>query len=201
MRLVTAACLVRCFYCLSNTFPNTVQKTCLFSPSSILQLHSSWRKNLNEMQGDSPSRCCCCAELIVLFYGCFIWGLILVFSNQVYWLDLLQSQICLSFILMMTMIGYCVFSLLFSLPFLEKIPREPPDNLQMTSNNFQHILSWRAHSDPTVPTYYRVLYSSHRQVLLHIRHNLFFLCLSVQNTQPCYFLFLSVFPLHKDAFI
>nr|CAJ15795.1 interferon alpha/beta receptor 2 [Gallus gallus] len=46
-----------------------------------------------------------------------------------------------------------------SLP--EKIPREPPDNLQMTSNNFQHILSWRAHSDPTVPTYYRVLYSSH----------------------------------------
>lgn len=134
-------------------------------------------------------------------YGCFIWGLILVFSNQVYWLDLLQSQICLSFILMMTMIGYCVFSLLFSLPFLEKIPREPPDNLQMTSNNFQHILSWRAHSDPTVPTYYRVLYSSHRQVLLHIRHNLFFLCLSVQNTQPCYFFFLSVFPLHKDAFI
>ncbi|XP_048804890.1 interferon alpha/beta receptor 2 isoform X1 [Lagopus muta] len=45
-----------------------------------------------------------------------------------------------------------------SLP--EEIPRGPLDNLQMTSNNFQHILSWQAQSDPTVPTYYRVLYNN-----------------------------------------
>lgn len=50
----------------------------------FLQLHSSRRKNLNEIQGDSPLHCCCCAELTVLFYGCFIWGQILVFSNEVY---------------------------------------------------------------------------------------------------------------------
>ncbi|XP_010721238.1 interferon alpha/beta receptor 2 isoform X2 [Meleagris gallopavo] len=43
---------------------------------------------------------------------------------------------------------------------LEEIPRGPVDNLQMTSNNFQHILSWQAQSDPTVPTYYRVLYKN-----------------------------------------
>ncbi|XP_010126755.1 PREDICTED: interferon alpha/beta receptor 2 [Chlamydotis macqueenii] len=38
----------------------------------------------------------------------------------------------------------------------------PPYNLQMKSHNFQHILSWQAKSDPTVPTYYRVLYSDRR---------------------------------------
>lgn len=35
----------------------------------------------------------------------------------------------------------------------------PPRNPQMESRNFQHILSWQANSDPTVPTYYRVLYT------------------------------------------
>uniref|UniRef100_A0A8C9LDR7 Tissue factor n=1 Tax=Pavo cristatus TaxID=9049 RepID=A0A8C9LDR7_PAVCR len=42
-----------------------------------------------------------------------------------------------------------------------EILRGPPGKLQMTSNNFQHILSWQAQSDPTVPTYYRVLYNNH----------------------------------------
>ncbi|XP_009584539.1 PREDICTED: interferon alpha/beta receptor 2-like, partial [Fulmarus glacialis] len=40
--------------------------------------------------------------------------------------------------------------------------RGPPRNLQMESCNFQHILSWQAKSDPTVPTYYRVLYTDRR---------------------------------------
>ncbi|XP_075027812.1 interferon alpha/beta receptor 2 isoform X1 [Calonectris borealis] len=40
--------------------------------------------------------------------------------------------------------------------------RGPPRNLQMESRNFQHILSWQAKSDPTVPTYYRVLYTDRR---------------------------------------
>lgn len=48
-----------------------------------------------------------------------------------------------------------------SLP--EETRRGPLSNLQMTSNNFQHILSWQAQSDPTVPTYYRVLYNNHRK--------------------------------------
>uniref|UniRef100_A0A8C3KVC4 Tissue factor n=1 Tax=Chrysolophus pictus TaxID=9089 RepID=A0A8C3KVC4_CHRPC len=47
---------------------------------------------------------------------------------------------------------------------LEEIPRGPLDNLQMTSNNFQHILSWQAQSDPTLPTYFRVLYSSSNSI-------------------------------------
>ncbi|XP_009326218.1 PREDICTED: interferon alpha/beta receptor 2 [Pygoscelis adeliae] len=38
----------------------------------------------------------------------------------------------------------------------------PPHDLQMKSCNFQHILSWQAKSDPTVPTYYRVLYTDRR---------------------------------------
>ncbi|XP_035752279.1 interferon alpha/beta receptor 2 isoform X2 [Egretta garzetta] len=38
----------------------------------------------------------------------------------------------------------------------------PPANLRMESCNFQHILSWQAESDPTVPTYYRVLYTDRR---------------------------------------
>lgn len=38
----------------------------------------------------------------------------------------------------------------------------PPHNLQMKSRNFEHILSWQAKSDPTVPTYYRVLYTDRR---------------------------------------
>ncbi|KAM9245718.1 interferon alpha/beta receptor 2 isoform 2-T3 [Leptosomus discolor] len=44
---------------------------------------------------------------------------------------------------------------------LERFLGGPPRNLQMESYNFQHILSWQA-SDPTVPTYYRVLYTDHR---------------------------------------
>uniref|UniRef100_A0A8C3K5X7 Uncharacterized protein n=1 Tax=Calidris pygmaea TaxID=425635 RepID=A0A8C3K5X7_9CHAR len=47
-----------------------------------------------------------------------------------------------------------------SLP--ERVLGEPPLNLQMESQNFQHILSWQAKSDPTVLTYYRVLYSDRR---------------------------------------
>ncbi|XP_068000631.1 interferon alpha/beta receptor 2 isoform X1 [Melanerpes formicivorus] len=39
--------------------------------------------------------------------------------------------------------------------------RGPPANLQMESSNFQHILSWKAKSDPAVPTYYRVLYTDY----------------------------------------
>ncbi|XP_054674422.1 interferon alpha/beta receptor 2 [Grus americana] len=35
-------------------------------------------------------------------------------------------------------------------------------DLQMKSCNFQHILSWQAKGDPTVPTYYRVLYTDRR---------------------------------------
>ncbi|XP_014793733.1 PREDICTED: interferon alpha/beta receptor 2 isoform X2 [Calidris pugnax] len=47
-----------------------------------------------------------------------------------------------------------------SLP--ERVLGEPPRNLQMESQNFQHILSWQAKSDPTALTYYRVLYSARR---------------------------------------
>ncbi|KAM7130226.1 interferon alpha/beta receptor 2 [Ciconia maguari] len=47
-----------------------------------------------------------------------------------------------------------------SLP--ERFLGGPPLNLQMESCNFQHTLSWQAKSDPTVPTYYRVLYVDHR---------------------------------------
>ncbi|XP_049691008.1 interferon alpha/beta receptor 2 isoform X2 [Accipiter gentilis] len=47
-----------------------------------------------------------------------------------------------------------------SLP--ERFLGGPPHNLQMQSYNFQHILSWQAKSDPTVPTYYRVLYTDRR---------------------------------------
>ncbi|XP_030332107.1 interferon alpha/beta receptor 2 [Strigops habroptila] len=47
-----------------------------------------------------------------------------------------------------------------SLP--ERFLGEPPQNLQMESYNFQHILSWQAKSDPTMPTYYRVLYTDRR---------------------------------------
>ncbi|XP_054239128.1 LOW QUALITY PROTEIN: interferon alpha/beta receptor 2 [Indicator indicator] len=43
----------------------------------------------------------------------------------------------------------------------ERFLRGPPDNLQMESFNFQHILSWQAKSDPAVPTYYRVLYTDY----------------------------------------
>ncbi|KAM9259443.1 interferon alpha/beta receptor 2 isoform 2-T5 [Cariama cristata] len=48
----------------------------------------------------------------------------------------------------------------YSLP--ERFLEGPPHNLQMESCNFQHILSWQAKSDPTVPTYYRVLYTDRR---------------------------------------
>ncbi|KAM6290341.1 interferon alpha/beta receptor 2 [Porphyrio hochstetteri] len=44
----------------------------------------------------------------------------------------------------------------------ERILGEPPQNLHIESCNFQHILSWQAKPDPTVPTYYRVLYADHR---------------------------------------
>ncbi|XP_074457170.1 interferon alpha/beta receptor 2 [Larus michahellis] len=44
----------------------------------------------------------------------------------------------------------------------ERVLGEPPSNLQMESHNFQHILSWQAKSDPTVTTYYRVLYNDRR---------------------------------------
>ncbi|KAM6099810.1 interferon alpha/beta receptor 2 [Theristicus caerulescens] len=47
-----------------------------------------------------------------------------------------------------------------SLP--ERFLGGPPRNLRMASSNFEHILSWQAESDPTVPTYYRVLYTDHR---------------------------------------
>uniref|UniRef100_A0A8C0EBU6 Interferon alpha/beta receptor 2 n=1 Tax=Bubo bubo TaxID=30461 RepID=A0A8C0EBU6_BUBBB len=47
-----------------------------------------------------------------------------------------------------------------SLP--ERFLEGPRHNLQMESCNFQHILSWQAKSDPTMPTYYRVLYTDHR---------------------------------------
>uniref|UniRef100_A0A8D0FHC8 Interferon alpha/beta receptor 2 n=1 Tax=Strix occidentalis caurina TaxID=311401 RepID=A0A8D0FHC8_STROC len=40
--------------------------------------------------------------------------------------------------------------------------KRPRHNLQMESCNFQHILSWQPKSDPTMPTYYRVLYTDHR---------------------------------------
>ncbi|XP_021260187.1 interferon alpha/beta receptor 2 [Numida meleagris] len=47
-----------------------------------------------------------------------------------------------------------------SLP--EEILRGPRVNLRMTSNNFQHILSWQTQSGQTTePTYYRVLYNNH----------------------------------------
>ncbi|XP_067155288.1 interferon alpha/beta receptor 2 isoform X2 [Apteryx mantelli] len=45
----------------------------------------------------------------------------------------------------------------YSLP--ERSVRGPPLNLQMKSHNFQHVLSWQAGSDLTVPTHYRVLYT------------------------------------------
>ncbi|XP_068251481.1 interferon alpha/beta receptor 2 isoform X2 [Nyctibius grandis] len=45
---------------------------------------------------------------------------------------------------------------------LERFLGEPPRIPQMESCNFQHILSWQAKSDPTVPTYYRVLYTDRR---------------------------------------
>ncbi|XP_019380726.1 PREDICTED: interferon alpha/beta receptor 2 isoform X2 [Gavialis gangeticus] len=38
----------------------------------------------------------------------------------------------------------------------------PQFNVKMTSRNFQHILSWKAGNNTTVPTYYRVKYSSFR---------------------------------------
>ncbi|KAM6140769.1 interferon alpha/beta receptor 2 [Pterocles gutturalis] len=38
----------------------------------------------------------------------------------------------------------------------------PPQNLQMKSDNFQHILSWQAKRDLPLPTYYRVLYTDRR---------------------------------------
>ncbi|XP_025070213.1 interferon alpha/beta receptor 2 isoform X2 [Alligator sinensis] len=38
----------------------------------------------------------------------------------------------------------------------------PQFNVTMTSQNFQHILSWEAGSNTTVPTYYQVKYSSFR---------------------------------------
>ncbi|XP_042644839.1 interferon alpha/beta receptor 2 isoform X2 [Tyto alba] len=44
----------------------------------------------------------------------------------------------------------------------EGSPGGPPHSLQMESCNFQHILSWQAKSDPSVPTFYRVLYSDER---------------------------------------
>ncbi|XP_074956802.1 interferon alpha/beta receptor 2 [Phalacrocorax aristotelis] len=47
-----------------------------------------------------------------------------------------------------------------SLP--ERFLGGPAHNLQMKSHNFQHILSWQAKSDPTGPTYYRVLYTDRR---------------------------------------
>ncbi|KAF1524924.1 hypothetical protein FQV20_0007124, partial [Eudyptula albosignata] len=50
--------------------------------------------------------------------------------------------------------------------FPERFLGGPPHDLQMKSCNFQHILSWQAKSDPTVPTYYRVLYTDRRQVLI-----------------------------------
>lgn len=40
----------------------------------------------------------------------------------------------------------------------------PQFNVTMTSQNFQHILSWEAGSNTTVPTYYQVKYSSFRFV-------------------------------------
>ncbi|XP_033915959.1 interferon alpha/beta receptor 2 isoform X2 [Melopsittacus undulatus] len=61
-----------------------------------------------------------------------------------------------------------VFSLLISIlstachSLPERFLGEPPQNLQMKSYNFQHILSWQAKSDPTMPTYYRVLYTDRR---------------------------------------
>uniref|UniRef100_A0A6G1RQ89 Interferon alpha and beta receptor subunit 2 n=1 Tax=Hypotaenidia okinawae TaxID=2861861 RepID=A0A6G1RQ89_9GRUI len=44
----------------------------------------------------------------------------------------------------------------------ERILGGPPENLHIESRNFQHILSWQAKPDPTVPTYYRVLYADGR---------------------------------------
>lgn len=55
----------------------------------------------------------------------------------------------------------------FFFPFLERFLGQPPQNLQMESYNFQHILSWQAKSDPIMPTYYRVLYSDRRQVIFY----------------------------------
>ncbi|XP_061857711.1 interferon alpha/beta receptor 2 isoform X2 [Colius striatus] len=48
----------------------------------------------------------------------------------------------------------------WSLP--ERFMGGPPHSLQMESWNFQHILTWQAKINPTVPTYYRVLYRDHR---------------------------------------
>ncbi|XP_067421697.1 interferon alpha/beta receptor 2 isoform X2 [Emydura macquarii macquarii] len=45
---------------------------------------------------------------------------------------------------------------LYSLPETSVI--KPPQKLKMNSQNFQHILSWEAGSNTTVPTYYRVIY-------------------------------------------
>ncbi|KAM9300894.1 interferon alpha/beta receptor 2 isoform 2-T5 [Morus bassanus] len=44
----------------------------------------------------------------------------------------------------------------------ERFLGRPAHNLQMKSHNFQHVLSWQGKSDPTVPTYYRVLYTDRR---------------------------------------
>ncbi|XP_062454457.1 interferon alpha/beta receptor 2 isoform X2 [Rhea pennata] len=49
----------------------------------------------------------------------------------------------------------------YSLP--ERFVRGPPHNLQMKSQNFQHILSWQAGTNLTVPIHYRVLYTADRR--------------------------------------
>ncbi|XP_075288837.1 interferon alpha/beta receptor 2 isoform X2 [Opisthocomus hoazin] len=47
-----------------------------------------------------------------------------------------------------------------SLP--ERFLGRAPHSLHMESRNFQHMLYWQAKSDPTVPAYYRVVYTDRR---------------------------------------
>lgn len=150
--ILSAACCSlpgKSFYCLSTAFPNTVQKNLHILTKHHFTTLCFLKKELsrNIIQEGSPLHCCFYrAELcsvVALFWGKY-WA---------YWLELLQCHICLPFILVDCLVLVCF-------PFLDRF-----HDLQMKSCNFQHILSWQAKGDPTVPTYYRVLYTDRRQVL------------------------------------